>query len=97
MFKAVSLVNAARQTGKLKRRWPLRTVVVAAPENTTKALQTVQVLFLEMINIKEAKYETITANMTFTPVEEASWVSAVEADITVFISGQRDDKTWGKA
>ena len=38
LFKVVSLVNAARQTAKLKRRWPLRTVVVVAPEKVTQSL-----------------------------------------------------------
>jgi len=52
LFKCVSLVNAARQTAKLKRRWPLRTVVVVAPENVTKVLQSVEDLFLEMTTLK---------------------------------------------
>ena len=92
LFKCVSLVNAARQTAKLKRRWPLRTVVVVAPENVTKALQSVEDLFLEMTNFKGAEYASATQEHS----EGENWVSAVEGDITVLISGQRDDKLLGE-
>ncbi len=92
LFKAVSLVNAARQTGKLKRRWPLRTVIVVAPENTHRALETVEDLFLEMVNIKDAEYATIAPETA----KDATWVAAVEADLSVFISGQRDDRLMGE-
>jgi isoleucyl-tRNA synthetase len=96
LFKCVSLVNAARQTGKLKRRWPLRTVVVAAPENAVNALKSVEDLFLEMTNIKEAKYQAVAPEASVAPVSEKEWVTAVEGDVTVFISGQRDDKLMGE-
>jgi isoleucyl-tRNA synthetase len=96
LFKCVSLVNSARQTAKLKRRWPLRTAVVAAPENATKALKTVEALFLEMTNIKEAKYQVVAPEASVTPVSEEEWVTAVEGDVTVFISGHRDDRLMGE-
>jgi isoleucyl-tRNA synthetase len=96
LFKCVSLVNAARQTAKLKRRWPLRTVVVAAPENVVSALKSVENLFLEMTNIKEAKYQATAPEASVMPVSEKDWVTAVEGDVTVFISGQRDDQLLGE-
>jgi isoleucyl-tRNA synthetase len=96
LFKCVSLVNAARQTAKLKRRWPLRTVVVAAPKDAIKSLHAVEDLFLEMTNIKEAKYETAGPETTVSPVSEADWVSTVEGDVSVFISGHRDDQLMGE-
>ncbi len=92
LFKCVSLVNAARQTAKLKRRWPLRTVVVIAPQNVTRALQGSEDLFLEMTNVKGAEYASATVEHT----DSEGWVSAVEADITVLINGQRDDKLLGE-
>ncbi|MCW4018990.1 MAG: isoleucine--tRNA ligase [Candidatus Bathyarchaeota archaeon] len=92
LFEVVSLVNAARQTAKLKRRWPLRTVVVVAPEKVTRALQGVEDLFLEMTNVKGAEYASATVEHT----EEEGWVSAVEADITVLINGKRDDELLGE-
>lgn len=92
LFKAVSLVNAARQTAKLKRRWPLRTVIVVAPEAVHRALQIVEDLFLEMVNIKDVEYSTINPQVT----DDANWVSAIEEDMSVFISGQRDERLMGE-
>jgi isoleucyl-tRNA synthetase len=92
LFNCVSLVNAARQTAKLKRRWPLRTVVVVAPEKVTKALQNVEDLFLEMTNFKSAEYASATTEHS----DGKEWVSAVEGEISIFISGQRDDKLLGE-
>jgi isoleucyl-tRNA synthetase len=92
LFKCVSLVNAARQSAKLKRRWPLSSVIVSAPQKVTEALQNVEDLFLEMINIKAAQYKTETSE----EVADQSWVSAVEEEVTVTISGQRDDKLLGE-
>ena len=92
LFKCVSLVNAARQTAKLKRRWPLRTVVVVAPQKVTIALEHLEDLFLEMTNIKNAEY-------TSTATEHAAaekWVSAIEGEITVLINGERDDRLLGE-
>ncbi len=92
LFKCVSLVNSARQTAKLKRRWPLNTVVVVAPEKVIQALSGVEDLFLDMTNVKAAEYSSGTSEHT--PAE--GWVTAVEADVTVMISAQRDDKLLGE-
>jgi isoleucyl-tRNA synthetase len=46
---------------------------------------------LEMTNIKGAEYTSATEEH-----KGANWVSAVEADVTVLISGQRDDKLLGE-
>ncbi|XES78564.1 MAG: isoleucine--tRNA ligase [Candidatus Bathyarchaeia archaeon] len=92
LFKCVSLVNAARQTAKLKRRWPLRTVVVVAPQTVTGALQRSEDLFLEMTNVKGAEYASATVEHS----DSEGWVSAVEADTTVLINGKRDDQLLGE-
>jgi isoleucyl-tRNA synthetase len=92
LFKCVSLVNSARQAAKLKRRWPLNTVIVVAPQKTLTALEGLEDLFLDMINVKEAEYSTATSEHT----AKEGWVSAVDADVTVFISAQRDDKLLGE-
>ena len=92
LFKAVSLVNAARQAGKLKRRWPLRTVIVVAPEKVTQALKTVEDLFLEMTNIKDAQFSAAAPEST----KDSGWVTSVEDNLSVFISGQRDDRLMGE-
>ncbi|MGF3523166.1 MAG: class I tRNA ligase family protein, partial [Candidatus Bathyarchaeia archaeon] len=92
LFRCVSLVNAARQSAKLKRRWPLSTVIVVAPQKTVNAILSVEQLFLDLINIKSAQFATMA------PQQPASgkWVSAVDDNITVTISGERDDKLLGE-
>jgi isoleucyl-tRNA synthetase len=92
LFKVVSLVYAARQQAKLKRRWPLSTVVVSAPEKVTNALKNVEPIFLELSNVKKAEYPK-------EPPKSAAgenWVTAIEDELTVIISGQRDDKLLGE-
>jgi isoleucyl-tRNA synthetase len=92
LFKVLSLVYAARQQAKLKRRWPLRTAIIVAPGKTAQALRKVEPIFLELSNVKTVEYKTGVPSY----VEGENWVSAVEADLTVVISGQRDDKLLGE-
>ncbi len=92
LFKCVSLVNAARQQAKLKRRWPLSKVIVVASEKTIQALRSQEVLFLELVNIKASEY----ARQVPDYVGGESWVSASEDDLMVFVSGKRDDRLLGE-
>jgi isoleucyl-tRNA synthetase len=92
LFKTISLAYAARQQAKLKRRWPLSKIIVVAPEKAVSALKSQEPLFLELTNVKTAEY---TANVP-DYVGGENWVSAQEDNITVFISGQRDDKLLGE-
>jgi valyl-tRNA synthetase len=92
LFKCVSLVYAARQQAKLKRRWPLGKVIVVAPEKASKALRKHEHLFLELTNVKAAEY----ARQVPDYVGGENWVSASEGDIYVFVSGQRDEKLVGE-
>jgi isoleucyl-tRNA synthetase len=92
LFKNVSLVNAARQQAKLKRRWPLSKVIVAAPEKAVSALKRQESLFLELTNVKAAEY----AGKVPDYVGGESWVSASEGDVYVFVNGQRDNGLVGE-
>jgi isoleucyl-tRNA synthetase len=92
LLKAVSISFAARQVGKLKRRWPLAKAIVVAPQNVLDAVKGLEPLFLEQINVKSANYTTTVPEY----VGGENWVSSQESDITVFISGQRDDKLLGE-
>jgi isoleucyl-tRNA synthetase len=92
LFKTVSLVNAARQQAKLKRRWPLSKVIVTAPDKAVTALKRQQPLFLELTNVKTAEYPAKVPDY----VGGENWVSASEGDVLVFVSGQRDDKLLGE-
>jgi isoleucyl-tRNA synthetase len=92
LFKCVSLVYAARQQAKLKRRWPLSKVVVVAPQKTAEALKGAEGLFLELTNVKAAEY----AEQVPEYVGGENWVSATEGDVLVFVSGQRDETLLGE-
>lgn len=92
LLKAVSISFAARQQGKLKRRWPLAKAIIVAPENITQALKSLEALLIEQINVKTVEYAAATPKH----VNSENWVSSQEDEITVFISGQRDDKLLGE-
>lgn len=92
LFKCVSLTYAARQSAKLKRRWPLSKMVMVAPEKVCSALKSVEDLFLDLANVKNVRYtETAPEH-----AEGKDWVSATEADLQVFLNVQRDDKLLGE-
>ena len=92
LLKTVSIGYAARQQGKLKRRWPLKKAIVIAPEETLKALQCLEELFLELTNVKDAEFTAKTPEY----IGGENWVSSQEGDVTVFISGKRDETLLGE-
>jgi len=92
LMQTVSIAYAARQQGKLKRRWPLSKAIVVAPEKTLKALRHLKTLFLELTNVKAAEYSTSVPEY----VGGENWVSSQIDDVTVFVSGQRDEKLLGE-
>jgi isoleucyl-tRNA synthetase len=92
LLKAVSISFAARGQGKLKRRWPLAKAIVVAPQKTLDALKPLEALLLEQTNVKAVEYATEVPAY----VCGENWVSSQEEDITVFVSGQRDDKLLGE-
>ncbi len=92
LFKCVSLIYAARQQVKLKRRWPLRTVIIVAQKGFTDALKKVEPLLLELGNVKTAEYYTKVPEYA----SGENWTNAAEGDLHVFVSGQRDDALLGE-
>ncbi|MGQ9531065.1 MAG: isoleucine--tRNA ligase [Candidatus Bathycorpusculaceae bacterium] len=92
LFKCVSLVYSARQSAKLKRRWPLRRAVLVAPEKVCTAIKNFEEIFLELANVKKAEY-------TKEPPEYVShegWVSASEDNVKVFLDTYRDESLLGE-
>jgi isoleucyl-tRNA synthetase len=92
LVEAVSIAYAARQQGKLKRRWPLSKAIVVAPGKKLEALKHLEPLFLELTNVKAAEHAMQVPEW----VGGENWVSAQEGDVTVFVSGQRDDSLLGE-
>ena len=92
LFKTVSLTYAARQKAGLKRRWPLKTVVIVADEKTIKALTNHELLFLELINIKSVEYMQKISDF----LKEDTWISASEDELSAFVNIQRDTALLGE-
>jgi isoleucyl-tRNA synthetase len=92
LFKCTSLSYAARQDVKLKRRWPLRKIVVVAPQSTCDSLGRTEDLLLELANVKTVEYAQKASDHT--PRE--GWVSAVEGETEVFLDSHRDEKLHGE-
>jgi isoleucyl-tRNA synthetase len=94
LIKCVSLVYSARQSAKIKRRWPLRKAVVVAPEKACKAIKNLIEIFLELANVKEAECRQETPEYVKTEAEK--WTSATEKDTSVYIDTHRDEKLLGE-
>ena len=92
LLRVVSISYAARQQGKLKRRWPLSKAIVVAPQNILDAVKCLEELFLELTNVKHVDYSVASPEFG----ESESWVSSQENEVSVFVSGQRDDKLLGE-
>jgi isoleucyl-tRNA synthetase len=92
LFKCVSLVYSARQSGKLKRRWPLRKVVVVAPEKVRAIMKNVEELFLELANVKTVECAHEASKYT----SQEGWVSATEDNMQVFLDVHRDEGLVGE-
>jgi isoleucyl-tRNA synthetase len=65
---------------------------VVAPQKTVDAIKCLEALFLEQINVKAAEYSTKVPEY----VGGENWVSSQEDEITVFVSGHRDDTLLGE-
>ena len=92
LFQCVSLTYAARQSAKLKRRWPLSKVVLVADEKVRSALEEVEDLFLELANVKESEYVQKVPKYT----AAGEWVSVSEGNLQVFLDVHRDEKLLGE-
>jgi isoleucyl-tRNA synthetase len=90
----VSLTYSARQTAKLKRRWPLRKAVVIGPKEAQKAVEALEDLFLELANVKAVEYRDTASN-----ISSGAWAQgnlASEDDLQVLMDTQRDETLQGE-
>ncbi|MGB9741255.1 MAG: isoleucine--tRNA ligase [Candidatus Bathyarchaeia archaeon] len=93
LFKCVSLSYSARQSAKLKRRWPLKEMIVVAPEKTCNMLRGSEEILLELANVKSVKYtQKVPEDIT----QNAEWVSASADGIQVILNTKRDEKLLGE-
>ncbi|MEM3578290.1 MAG: isoleucine--tRNA ligase [Candidatus Bathyarchaeia archaeon] len=93
LFKCVSLTYAARQSAKLKRRWPLKELVVVAPEKTCNILKGVEKLLIELTNVKSVMY---TQKVPEDKAHKETWAIASEDEVQVMLNTQRDESLLGE-
>jgi len=92
LLSCVSLVYSARQSVKLKRRWPLSKVVVVAPEELCVSLRKLEEVFLELANVKAVDYAQKVPEW----ISSEKWSSASEGDTQVFLNTYRDEGLLGE-
>ncbi len=92
LLKCVSLVYSARQSARLKRRWPLSKAIVVAQPNVHEALKKAEDFFLELANVKKVEYRENVG-------EEFSsdrWSIASEDNVTVYLDTYRSENLVGE-
>ena len=85
LIRAVSLSYAARQAAGLKRRWPLKEAVVAFELSDLRALEGLEDLMAELMNVKAVRLAQAGREPS-----GPGWSSASEAGLTVAIYTARD-------
>jgi len=90
LLKYVSLTYSARQTAKLKRRWPLKKAVLSGPKSAQNAVKKLEDLFLELANVKTVEYVDTLAEMS------AKGSLASENNLHAWIDTRRDETLQGE-
>ncbi|MGB9684109.1 MAG: isoleucine--tRNA ligase [Candidatus Bathyarchaeales archaeon] len=96
LLECVSLAYSARQSARLKRRWPLRKMLAIAPLKTCKALESLKEILLELANVKEVEYAQELPENLKAEVDAGRWVGASEKGISVYLDAYRDEGLLGE-
>jgi len=96
LFLCLSLVYSARQSAKLKRRWPLRRVFVQAPERVCSSLKNLHEVFLELANVKAAEYASVVPKDIEAEAAAGRWAMASDKEVRVFLDTYRDEGLLGE-
>ncbi|MDH5635784.1 MAG: isoleucine--tRNA ligase [Candidatus Bathyarchaeota archaeon] len=91
LLRCLPLVYSARQSARLKRRWPLNKAVVVASENVQKALKNLEELFLELANLKKVEY-----GEKLPKVDLKRWALASDVELHVLLDTHRDEALEGE-
>ncbi|MDR2707567.1 MAG: isoleucine--tRNA ligase [Nitrososphaerota archaeon] len=92
MLKTTSTTYAARQQGKLKRRWPLSKAIIVAPQKNLNAIQQLENIFKDLTNVKNIEYTTTKPDY----IDTENWITTQENETTIYLSNQRDEKLLGE-
>ncbi|UCE29818.1 MAG: class I tRNA ligase family protein, partial [Candidatus Bathyarchaeota archaeon] len=87
----LTLVYSARQSAKLKRRWPLQKAVIVAPKQIQDALKSLEDVFLELANVKQVEYAEKMATL-----DEKKWTCASEGNLQMLLYTRRDNSLLGE-
>jgi len=91
LLTSLPIMYSARQDAQLKRRWPLAKAVVVAPKKAQDAIKKLEVLFLELGNIKAVDYAD-----ELPEVESERWAVASEGETHVLLDKIRDNALEGE-
>ena len=91
LLRCVSLVYSARQSARLKRRWPLKKAVVVGSKQVRRALEKLEETFFELANIKEVEHVE-----ELPEVDLKRWALASEDGIHVLVDIHRDEALLGE-
>ncbi len=91
LLRCVPLVYSARQSARLKRRWPLREAMIVAPKEVQKALKNLEELFLELANVKKVEYQE-----ELPKVDLKRWMLASDVELHVLLDTHRDEALLGE-
>jgi len=91
MLRCVSLAYSARQSARLKRRWPLQKAIMASSKETRKSLEKLEGIFLEFANVKKVEYVEEVPE-----VDLKRWALASSDGIHVLLDTQRDAALLGE-
>jgi hypothetical protein len=91
LLRCVPLAYSARQSARLKRRWPLREAMIVAPKEVQKALKNLEELFLELANIKKVEYWE-----ELPKVDMRRWTLASDNGLHVLLDAHRDEALEGE-
>ena len=91
LLRCVPLVYSARQSARLKRRWPLQKVVMVAPKHARKALRSLEETFLELANVKKAEYKE-----ELPEVDLKRWALASDVELHILLDTHRDEALKGE-
>jgi len=91
LLRYVSLAYSARQSARVKRRWPLQKAVVAGPKPMLDAMKTLEEEFLELANVKKVEYCEEPPE-----VNRRRWELASGDGLHVLLDTRRDEALQGE-
>ncbi len=94
LLKYVSLSYSARQKANLKRRWPLQKVIAVGPGNVQEALKSLELIFTELVNVKDVEYISDLSKVDSGILKKSSLAS--EGDLHILLETDRNEMLLGE-